>query len=486
MPGLTKASANSANCTIVLFRDELRLADNRAWARAVAIGRPIVAVYVDETPDARIRALGGATRWWLHQSLSSLHRTLEPKHIPFLVLRGATDQVIPALVTRLRAGSVVWSRRYGAAERTIDAQLKATLTAQNIQAESFNDRLLYEPWEVKPQSSDFFKVFTPFWRAATRTSPAEALPAPATDHLETLRLPKTLENVPLNVLGLLPSKPDWAAGFRAAWTPGEAGAQAALDRFIASHLAGYADARDRPDLMATSGLSPHLHFGEIGARQIWQSINRVTAMQDAPIRDAGKFRAELGWREFSYHLLFHQTDLATRCVQPRFEAFGWTPDSPHRVAWQQGRTGYPIVDAGMRQLWESGWMHNRVRMIVASFLVKHLLVDWREGEAWFWDTLVDADPASNPASWQWVAGCGADAAPYFRIFNPVLQSQKFDPDGLYIKRWIPELADVDPAYIHNPWELPCATGAAQTYPAPVIDLSDGRARALAALAALPR
>ena len=484
MPSPAKAANDLAQWTLVLFRDELRLADNRAFTRAVALGQPIIAVYVDETPDLRLRTMGDAARWWLHQSLSSLQKKLAARGIELLFFRGATDQVVPSLAAKLRAKSVVWSRRYGAADRGVDAQLKTTLSQQNIQAESFNDRLLYEPWEVKPQSSDYFKVFTPFWKAATRIEPSEALPPPATGHLAKPRLPAKLGNVTLSALGFLPRKPDWAGGLRAAWVPGEAGAEAALERFITSHLDGYADARDRPDLMATSGLSPQLRFGEIGVRQIWQSMQRVTAMQDAPSRDADKFRAELGWREFSYHLLFHQTDLATRCVQPRFENFAWTKTSPHMAAWQQGQTGYPVIDAGMRQLWHSGWMHNRVRMIVASFLVKHLLVDWRAGEAWFWDTLVDADPASNPASWQWVAGCGADAAPYFRIFNPVLQSQKFDPDGLYIKRWIPELANIDASDIHTPWVMLGAASQTLRYASPIIDLSVGRARALAALAAI--
>ena len=472
-------------CTLVWFRDELRLADNRAWARAVTLGRPIIAVYIDETPDTRLRPIGGAARWWLHHSLVSLQEALTAAGVQLLFFKGHADVLIPRLAADCHAGAVLWSRRYGKAERTLDADVKSRLVDKGHAAESFNDRLLYEPWEVKPQSGDNFKVFTPFWKAATRTAPAPPMATPSLRQTTKPNLPTKLGAVSLDALGLLPRNPDWAAGLRAAWVPGEASARHALDRFVGQYLAGYAGRRDRPDLAATSSLSPHLRFGEISVRQCWQAVHRATAMDQAPESDVAKFLSELGWREFSYHLLYHQRDLATTCVQPRFESFEWLQQSPHLAAWQHGKTGYPLVDAGMRQLWQSGWMHNRVRMIAASFLVKHLLVDWRIGEAWFWDTLVDADPASNPASWQWVAGCGADAAPYFRIFNPVLQSERFDAEGNYIKRWVRELAKLDASDIHKPWENVQAIRKTE-YPEPVVDLATGRHRALAALAALPR
>jgi deoxyribodipyrimidine photo-lyase len=334
--------------------------------------------------------------------------------------------------------------------------------------------LLREPWTLATQSGTPFRVFTPFWRALReRGAPPSPLPAP--NHLTAHAWPRGLARTTLDALELEPKNPDWAAPLRAVWRRGEAGAQAALRQFLEHGLRDYVEGRDRPHQEATSRMSPYLRFGHISPRQLWHA---------APAAD--KFLSELGWREFSYYLLFHSPDLATRNWQPAYDAMAWRHDKPALRAWQRGQTGYPLVDAGMRQLWQTGWMHNRVRMVAASFLIKHLLLDWRLGEAWFWDTLVDADPASNPASWQWVAGSGADAAPYYRIFNPVLQGRKFDPAGAYVRRWVPELAALPAALIHEPWTAkPAALRAAgvrlgQTYPLPIVDHDAARARALTA------
>jgi deoxyribodipyrimidine photo-lyase len=328
------------------------------------------------------------------------------------------------------------------------------------------------------------RVFTPFWkRLQNLAGPPKPLPAP-----NTLNAANVVASDALEHWNLEPVRPDWAGGLRQAWRPGEASAQTRLAAFLKAGVAGYASDRDRPDHDATSNLSPHLRFGEISPRQLWHAARFAAAERPATASDIEKFRSELGWREFCRHLLFDMPDLAERNLQSEFDAFPWRTDRGALKAWQSGRTGYPIVDAGMRQLWHTGVMHNRVRMVAASFLVKHLLIDWRHGEKWFWDTLVDADVGSNPANWQWVAGCGADAAPYFRVFNPILQGKKFDPDGAYVRRWVPELVELPPSLIHQPWsatplELEGAgVRLGETYPQPIIDHKAGRARALAAYA----
>ena len=476
---------------IVWLRDDLRLADNRALAAAVDTGQPILVIYVYDDASSGLRAPGGASRWWLHHSLAALSEDLAEAGTSLTILRGAAGEIVPKLVQEIGATAVLWSRRYGGPERDLDTRIKVALGDLGITAQSFNDHLLVEPWEITTRGGDPFKVFTPFWRALReRGDPAPPLPKPKAFTAADIALPASLKAVKLDALHLLPTKPDWAGGLREAWTPGETGARHRLTQFIRSGLDGYADSRDRPDVVGTSRLSPHLHFGEIGIREVWYRVTRAAADGRVPQADAQKFLSELAWREFSHHLLFHNPELATRNFQPRFDAFSWSPKRAHVRAWQRGRTGYPIVDAGMRELWHTGWMHNRVRMIAASFLIKHLLTDWRTGEAWFWDTLVDADPANNAASWQWVAGSGADAAPYFRIFNPVLQGRKFDPEGDYVRRWVPELARLPAAHIHAPWEAPPAILAAaklelgRDYPNPIISLDEGRARALAAFQAL--
>jgi deoxyribodipyrimidine photo-lyase len=476
---------------LVWFRQDLRIGDNPAVSaaldRARADGHPVVGFYCLDETNQSSRAFGGASRWWLHQSLTRLTDALAAYNIPLILRQGSAEVLIPELVRETGARHLYWNRQYEAPAIARDTALKTALTAEGVTVESRNGLLLVEPWEVKTGQGTPFQVFSAFWRAARPIAAVQA-PLPVPPPLRLLA-PPPLATDTLDSWGLLPTAPDWAGGLRDHWTPGPAGAFDRLDRFLQNALAAYADARDRPDVNGTSALSPHLRFGEISPRQIWAALDQACA-GDMGARGPESFSRELGWREFSYHLLFHQPQIASKPLRSQFEAFPWQPDAIALRAWQRGQTGYPIIDAGMRQLWHTGWMHNRVRMLVGSFLVKHLLQPWQAGEEWFWDTLVDADPASNPASWQWVAGCGADAAPYFRIFNPLLQGEKFDPDGTYVRRWVPELALLPDAFIHKPWEAPALVLRAagirlgETYPAPLVDLSYGRDRALAALKSL--
>lgn len=477
--------------TILWFRNDLRLSDNPALQHAAGLGAPLLCVFVVET-NATFRPLGGAAAWWLQNSLKRLSSDLEALGQRLLILRGDSAELIPALAQATGATAAAWNRRYGKAEQDNDSRIKAELRALGVAAESFSSHLLNEPWEVTTQTGTPVKVFTPYWRAArARGEPRAPHPRP-TALLPAAPLPSDARftGIAPASLGFDPPKPDWAAGMRASWQPGEAGAQARLTRFLDEAVRGYGDNRNRPDLPATSRLSPHLRFGEISPHLIWHATHAATLAnpKSAPEGDATKFLSEIGWREFSHHLLHFNPELHSKNYNPRFDSFPWRTDPERLEAWQKGQTGYPIVDAGMRELWTTGWMHNRVRMIVASFLVKHLLIDWREGEAWFWDTLVDADPANNPASWQWVAGSGADAAPYFRIFNPISQGEKFDPKGDYIRKWVPEIASLPDDLLFAPWQAPQGLLLARgvrlgtTYPKPIVDHAAAREAALAAYA----
>ncbi len=438
--------------SIVWLRDDLRLADNPALVAAAGRGEAVVLVFVLDDVSPGIRPLGAASRWWLHQSLAALGAGTR-----LVLRRGAAAEVIPQLVAETGAGAVYWNRRYGAS-REIDARLKQRLHADGHEAHSFHANLLVEPWTVTSGQGQPYQVFTPFWAAAREREFRAPLPAPAFTPLEVAG--DTLEQ-----WDLLPRNPDWATGLRESWTPGEAGATDQLESFVSERLTDY-HRRDEPAVEATSHLSPHLRFGEISPFQVWERMHG--AMPPEARRNVAKFLSEVGWREFNHSILFHHPDLAQRNYRPTYDAFPWSqPDPGSLAAWRGGRTGIPLVDAGMRELWHTGYMHNRVRMVTASFLVKNLLVDWRVGEQWFWDTLVDADEANNPGNWQWVAGSGADAAPYFRVFNPELQRQKFDPSDRYVRRWVPELGTAD-------------------YPAPIVDLAQSRKDALEAYASLKR
>jgi deoxyribodipyrimidine photo-lyase len=477
----------SAPPVLVLFRDDLRTADQPALLAAAETGQPIIPLYIrDET--ARARSLGGAARWWLHHALQSLSKDLAALGADLLILRSEANAAILDLADKTGATGVFWNRRYGLAERDADAALKTALGARDISAKSFNGHLLREPWEIKSQSGTHFRVYTPFYRAARAMGDPPA-PKAAPKALNGFDWRAAgIPGLALDTLELLPHRPDWAAGLRAEWTPGSAGAAKRLEAFLDGAVRGYAEDRNLPDRLSTSRLSPHLRFGEISIRQVWHSAiaSFRSGRSKAGDADQETFLKELFWREFSYHLLYHHPDLATANHQHKFDGFPWREDPAGLRAWQRGETGYPIVDAGMRELWRTGWMHNRVRMIVGSFLVKHLLIDWRKGEEWFWDTLVDADPANNAASWQWVAGSGADAAPYFRIFNPVAQGEKFDPDGGYVRHYVPEISVLPNRFIHRPWDAPplekIAAGVKPggSYPVAIVEHEKARQRALSA------
>jgi deoxyribodipyrimidine photo-lyase len=478
--------------SIVWLRDDLRVADNPALHAAVERGEPVVVVYVLDEESDGIRPLGGAARWWLHMSLSRLGDSLRGLGSPLVLRRGRAADVIDALVAEVGAGAVLWNRRYGGAEIAVDTAIKKELGDRGLDVRSFQASLLVEPWTVANKQGEPFRVYSPFWKTAQeREEPRRPLPAP-----QELDAPRTSpRSEDLDGWGLLPTKPDWAAGLREACDPGEAAGLQRLEDFVQHELEDYSADRDVPAAMATSRLSPYLRWGEVSPFQVWHRAQRTRGTKTGGDEvNVTKFLSELGWREFSYHLLYHHPDLATRNFTPRFDAFPWQePTDATLGAWQRGQTGVPLVDAGMRALWKDGHLHNRVRMVVASFLIKNLLIDWRLGEQWFWDTLVDADSANNAASWQWVAGSGADAAPYFRVFNPVLQGEKFDPTGEYIRSYVPELAHAPRDVVHEPWKAQGdlvasaeddadagAAGGLAAYPSPIVDLKESRRRALAA------
>lgn len=471
---------------IVWFRLDLRLADNPALEAAVKRGGPVVPVFIWAPEEEGDWPPGAASRWWLHQSLTALASDLEATGTRLVIRRGPSLAALRTLARETGAGAVFWNRRYEPALIARDRAVQEALRDGGLEVASFNSALLFEPPAVANKAGRPFQVFTPFWRhCLALAEPASPLPRPASLK-PPARWPKS---EPLAALALEP-QPDWAAGLRAAWQPGEAGAAANLRRFGEQACAHYDERRNRPDLPGTSRLSPHLHFGEVGPRQVWHRLRAGAGRQGgaATAWYRSQFLTELGWREFAHHLLFHFPRTPAEPLRAEFDHFPWRHIAAWLKAWQRGRTGYPIVDAGMHELWATGWMHNRARMIVASFLVKDLLLDWRAGAQWFWDTLVDADLANNTLGWQWSAGCGADAAPYFRIFNPVSQGAKFDPNGDYVRRWVPELARLPAAWIHRPWEAPAEVLADAgvrldaNYPRPLVSHTIAREAALEALA----
>ena len=474
------ASLSMSITTLLWFRLDLRLTDNPALLAAVGQGGPVIPVFIWSPEEEGPWQAGAASRWWLHQSLTRLNAALRHRGARLIVRRGPTSKTIRELLEESGATAVCWNRRYEPACIDRDRRVQAELHADGRLVESFNSSLLFEPWDVRTQKGPPYQVFSAFWKACL-AHPEQEPPRPAPVAIKSpRRWPTTL---PLHELGLMPAV-DWAGGLRSSWNPGEAGAQEELNRFLDEGLSEYSTERDRPDHTGTSRLSPHLHFGEISLRQIW---SRVRARQAGCDLVGECYLRELGWREFAHHLLFHFPHTPEQPLRDRFAAFPWEHNRENLRAWKRGRTGYPIVDAGMRELWRTGWMHNRVRMIVASFLVKDLLIPWQEGAAWFWDTLVDADLANNTLGWQWTAGCGADAAPYFRVFNPVRQAEKFDPDGDYVRRWVAELGRLPGQWVHKPWEAPTRVLAdagvelGKTYPRPIVDHDEARGRALDAL-----
>jgi deoxyribodipyrimidine photo-lyase len=471
--------------SLVWFRLDLRLADNPALGAAMKRGA-VVPVFIHAADEEAPWAPGGASLWWLHQSLAVLDAALREIGLQLTIRRGPALETLRALVKETGATAVFWNRRYEPVVTARDTQIKATLREAGVAVESFNGALLHEPWTIQNQSKKPFQVFTPFWKnCLTKPDPTEPLPAPKS-MLAPECWPKSLALAELE----LEPRIKWAEGMRAAWQPGEAGAAKLLKAFLASAFVDYTNKRNRPDLRGTSRLSPHLHFGEISPRQIWQAVRQYAEKNGIATWRSSQFLAEVGWREFAHHLLHHFPHTPAEPLREDFKRFPWRKDAAFLKAWQKGQTGYPIVDAGMRELWTTGWMHNRVRMIVASFLVKDLLLSWREGAAWFWDTLVDADLAQNTLGWQWTAGCGADAAPYFRVFNPVSQGEKFDPRGDYVRRWCPELARLPDEWLHQPDQAPAEVQAraglvlGKTYPAPLVSHAIAREVALEAFAKL--
>jgi len=474
---------------LIWFREDLRIGDQPALAAAIAPGLPVIALYVLDTMGG-VRSPGGAFRWKLHGALNNLRAALATLNIPLVLQQGDAAETLESLIQTLQVDAVFWSRRYAPDAVAQDKAIMARLKSLGTTVESFNSKLLAEPWTVKTGAGGSFKVFTPFCRAA-RARHSDLRPRPAPDAAHPWDTPPDLGD-DLESWGLTPAspawtEPDWTEGLNARWPGGEAAAKARMHGFLEDGFKGYKDGRNLPAAPHVSGLSPYLATGEISPRQARQAA--LTAAEQAGgalDADFETFERELYWRDFSHNLLFFGDDITTKNHQPKFDTFPWADDDAAFKAWTKGQTGYPIVDAGMRELWHTGYMHNRIRMVTASFLTKHLLIDWRHGEQWFWDTLVDADPASNPANWQWVAGSGADAAPYFRIFNPMTQGTKFDPDGQYVRQWVPELAGLPDKHLNTPWEAPAlilekaGVKLGETYPKPIVDHKAARERALAA------
>jgi len=465
------------------FRQDLRLQDNPALSAAVEAGE-VIPVFILDDENPKEQKPGGASRWWLHRSLKALNVSLSGN---LVVRTGPAQQVLQQLLKESGAELITWNRGYEPWRTARDAIIKKDLQQQGIEVRSFNGSLLWEPWEVQKPDGTPYRVFTRYYRNGCLGSAPPRMPMKLkTDRIQFAQHSLTI--LPIESLALAPQK-SWDLTKSPNWRPGENGARQQIENFISLHLKSYKDGRDFPALESTSGLSPHLHFGEISPHQVWHAIQFQESIS-GPDLNTEHFKTELAWREFSHHLLFHNPKLPYKNIQPKFDLFPWQRNNENLRKWQQGKTGIPMVDAGMRELWKTGYMHNRVRMIVGSFLTKNLGLDWRLGERWFWDTLVDADLANNSASWQWVAGCGADAAPFFRIFNPVTQGKKFDPDGVYLKKWVPELGALPHKWLFNPWEAPADVLKAAriemgtTYPYPLIDLKKSRQRALDAFAQL--
>ncbi|MFY9925061.1 MAG: deoxyribodipyrimidine photo-lyase [Opitutaceae bacterium] len=478
---------------LVWFRQDLRLRDNAALAAAAERGGPVIPVFILDDEAEGGWAPGAASRWWLHHSLAALGAALREEGSRLILARGSSMRVLARLSRETGAGAVYWNRRYEPRVIARDRAIEASLGATGIDAQSFNSALLFEPQTVANKQGGPFQVFTPYWRSCLERP--VAAPVPLRKNAFSARVASWPASLGVAALGLLP-KGGGDSGLAEAWQPGERSAAARLERFISGSVEAYAETRDRPDLDGTSMLSARLHFGELGPRQVWAAVKALSADSGVFPLNAGAeaLLREIGWREFAHHLLFHFPSTPESPLRPEFDRFPWErdPGKALQKAWREGCTGYPVVDAGMRQLRQTGWMHNRVRMIAASFLVKHLRVSWVEGAKWFWNTLVDADLANNTLGWQWSAGCGADAAPYFRIFAPVRQGVRSDPEGEYVRRWVPELSRLPAAFIHAPWEAPpSALEAAgvrlgSTYPRPMVDHAQARAAALDAFKSLRR
>ena len=463
---------------IVWFRQDLRIRDNPALIAAAKNEAKILPIYILDDESAGEWKMGSASRWWLHKSLEKLNNSLQGN---LRLFQGKADQILLDLTKNSYVKGVFWNRCYEPWRMTRDQLIKSQLKINNIETKSFNGSLLFEPPSIKKQDGTPYRVFTPFFRKGCLNEvhiPREPLIFDGEIKFEE----KIKSDLGISQLNLLPSV-NWYSGFSEEWSPGEQAAEKRLDEFVSCAINNYKIGRNRPDQNHISKLSPHIHFGEISPHNIWNKINRLVK-DNINEESIDHFLSQLGWREFSHNLLYYWNDLPKTNLQEKFNNFNWASDERKLVAWQKGITGYPIVDAGMRQLWKTGYMHNRPRMITASFLVKNLLIHWHHGENWFWDTLVDADLANNSASWQWVSGCGADAAPYFRIFNPIIQGEKFDPNGDYVRKYVPELEDLPNKFIHKPWEASpevlqeANVKLGKSYPRPIVDLRESRDKAL--------
>lgn len=465
--------------TLLLFTPgDLRLAENPALDAALRTGHPIVPLFIWPRQGEGFERPGAARRWWLHHSLAALDAELQRRGSR-LILRVAEDpaEALIQLLETLPVATLCWNLPLLPHERRLASSIAPVLRRRSIRLIETVGRTLLDPEKLRTQNGDVYRVFTPFWKALRQQyiPPAPFLP-PA-------RLPAPAfwpESDTLASLELLP-QPDWASQTIAQhWTPGETAAWSMLRTFLAYGLPHYDRARDRLDQEVTSKLSPYLANGEISPHLIWRVVGEAERTGVSP-KAVESFRRQLAWREFGYYLLYHFPETTHRPLRPEWSNFPWRTEAPELEAWQRGRTGIPVIDAAMRQLWQTGWMHNRARLLVASLLTKNLRIHWLRGAEWFWDTLVDADLANNTLGWQWTAGCGADAAPYFRIFNPVLQSKKFDPEGRYIRRWLPELGSLQASCIHAPWEVSsCADMLREIgYPSPIVSPVDSREEALA-------
>ncbi len=471
----------SQRVALVWFRNDLRLEDNPALHHALSLGYTVLPIYIHSEEENLTWKTGKASCWWLHHSLASLDESLQAHGSQLFLFQGRSLTTLLSLIQETKASAVFWNRRYEPEILIRDKNIKEVIKSQGVEVDSFNGSLLHEPWTIQNKSGLPFQVFTPFWKTALAiTHPSPPLTVP-----DLIPLPHHLpKSVQLDALQLLPQIP-WDQQFYTTWKPGEEGAHRNLEDFIQRAFSDYQEGRNIPSEKGTSRLSPHLHFGELSPRQLWHTFSK--AFPATSNWQSSQYLSEIGWREFAHHLLYHFPQTPLHPLRPAFEKFAWNKINPEMLdAWKKGTTGIPIVDAGMRELWTTGWMHNRVRMITASFLVKNLRYSWIEGAQWFWDTLVDADLAANTLGWQWSAGCGADAAPYFRIFNPVTQGEKFDSEGTYVRRWIPELSALPSDWIHHPWEAPAEVlqRAKVTlgihYPLPLLSLSESRTAALEA------